>query len=211
MKAKSQTFRLRVKGPRACFTRPEAKVERMSYEVITPSAVRGVLEAILWHAGITWVTERIFILNPIQFYQIKRNEVDEICKLGANLHKFYIEDHRTQRNTIFLTDVDYVIDAHFVLDTALTNASDNYTKFEQMMFRRLEKGQHFHQPYLGCREFVAHVEPAPDTWGVPLEFIYRDMGLMLKDFDYSGDTVQPIMFHAVVKNGCIEIPVGSEV
>lgn len=202
----SQSFRIRVKGDRACFTRPEAKIERMSYEVMTPSAARGVLEAILWHKGITWVIEKIHVLKPIKFEQIRRNEVEGGCNVKGDYQNFNAEDQRTQRNTIYLTDVDYIIDAHFTLDTEKCNPSDNYIKFEQMMLRRIKKGQHYHQPYLGCREFPAYVEEAPEEWETPLEFTYRDFGCMFKDFDYSGETIKPMMFNAIIKNGCIEVP-----
>lgn len=203
----SLSFSLRVKGDRACFTRPEAKIERVSYEVMTPSAAKGVFEAVLWHPGITWVIEKIHILKPIKFEQIKRNEVKGECNLRGDYQNFNAESQRTQRNTIFLTDVDYIIEAHFSLDFTKCSESDTYVKFEQMMFRRLEKGQHYQQPYLGCREFPAYIEKAPKEWATPLEFTYRDFGLMLKDFDFSGAEVKPKFFNAIVKNGCIEVPV----
>jgi CRISPR-associated protein Cas5d len=168
MTMRSPTYRIRVRGPYACFTRPELKVERVSYEVMTPSAARGVLDAILWKPAIHWVVERIHVLAPIRFSAVRRNEVNSRLSPRGDVSHYYADEDRAQRNTILLTDVDYVVEAHFRM-TELAGPDDNMQKFEQMFTRRLAKGQSFHAPYLGCREFAARFEPAPDRWDVPGE------------------------------------------
>jgi CRISPR-associated protein Cas5d len=206
---KSRMFKISIKGKRACFTRPETPLERLSYEVITPSAARGVFEALLWHPGIRWHISRIHVLNPIRFEAIRRNEVISVCGMGKQnakqLYNCYNEDVRTQRSTIFLKDVHYVVEGSFILES---NASeDNVAKFEAMFFRRLEKGQHHHQPYLGMREFPAEVGHAPDRWDVLPEFAFKPLGPMHYDFDYRGEQKnRPMGFDATIRNGVIEVP-----
>jgi len=156
-----QTVCLRVWGDNACFTRPEMKVERVSYDVITPSAARGILEAILWKPAIRWVVTRIDVLNPIRWESVRRNEVSAVipaASVRAAMNKgggslgFYIEDVRQQRAGLLLRQVDYLIHAYFEI-TDKAGAEDNATKFAEMFRRRAEKGQCFNQPYLGCRDF----------------------------------------------------------
>lgn len=206
---RSKSFKVRIHGPEACFTRPEMKAERVSYEAITPSAARGVLEAILWKPAIRWVIERIHVLNPIRFQAIRRNEVNSKASVRGELSHYFADEDRAQRNTILLTNVDYIVEAHFVL-TARAAQGDNILKFEEMFARRLEKGQSFHQPYLGCREFAARFEPAPSSWQVDESLHhYRPLGMMLHDLDFAPDGsghAVPRFFPAVLDHGVIEVP-----
>ncbi len=217
---RSPTFRARVRGDLACFTRPEFKVERMSYEVMTPSAARGILEAILWKPAMRWVVDCIRILAPIRFASFRRNEVNDrvsVVKVGrwmkgATPQPYFADStdkpkNRAQRNTVALRDVDYVIEAHFVL-TDGAGPDDNVPKFVDMFERRLAKGQSFHQPYLGCREFPARVEAFddPDAPAVPEELRGRkQLGWMLHDIDF-GPPATPRFFDAVMVDGVIEVP-----
>ncbi len=145
---RSPTLRLRVWGRNACFTRPEMKVERVSYDVMTPSAARGIMEAIHWKPAIRWVIERIDVLNPIKWDSVRRNEVGSIMSPRSN--HIFIDDQRQQRAGLFLRDVDYVINAHFEM-TENADDGDNMAKHLDIFSRRAEKGQYFHHPYLGCR------------------------------------------------------------
>ncbi|MFO7899927.1 MAG: type I-C CRISPR-associated protein Cas5c, partial [Planctomycetota bacterium] len=167
---RSPTLSLRARGPLACFTRPELKVERMSYPVMTPSAARGLIEAVIWKPAIQWQVERIKVLKEIKFISFRRNEVNSkasapkaaIVNEGGPAPVYFADDDRAQRNTVALRDVDYVVDAHFTM-TDRAGPDDNLYKFIDMFSRRVEKGQHFHQPYFGCREFAAEVLPADDA------------------------------------------------
>ena len=207
MEGRSPIFRVRTRGPYACFTRPEFKAERVSYEVITPSAARGLLEAILWKPAIRWRVERIHVLAPIRFIAVKRNEVTD--KASPRGGPFFAEERRAQRNSLLLRDVDYVIEASFEL-TERAGPEDNLVKFIEMFTRRLANGQCFHAPYLGCREFVARLDPAPSTWAIPGELSgERDLGLMLQDLTFSPDgsgVARPYFFAAVLRNGAIAVP-----
>ena len=206
--------RLLVQGDYACFTRPEMKVERVSYDVITPSAARGMLEAIHWKPAIRWVIDRIRVLRPIRFETIRRNELGHKIPAGsaqtamsrgrADLHAI-IEEDRQQRAATVLRDVAYVIEAHFEL-TPLAGPDDNEGKHLDSFNRRASKGQSFHQPYLGCREFPARFElvegaqPTPD----PALFGEHDLGWMLHDIDFA-DGMTPRFFRAVMRDGTIEV------
>lgn len=209
MSLRSPTYNVRVHGPYACFTRPELKTERVSYEVMTPSAARGVLEAILWKPAIRWSIERIHVLKPIRFTAIRRNEVNSKLSVKGDVGNYFADQDRAQRNTILLTDVDYVISAHFLI-TERAGPNDNLQKFEEMFIRRVAKGQSFHAPYLGCREFAAHFEPAPEEWGIPDELRgRRDLGLMLLDLDFvpgGSGRATPRFFPAVLDDGVITVP-----
>ncbi len=207
---KSPILSLRACGPLACFTRPELKVERVSYPVITPSAACGLLEAVLWKPAITWRVKRISVLREIEFISFRRNEVNskvatprrELIQNGGAVHPYYMDEDHTQRNTVALRNVDYVIDASFEL-TDRAGSEDNLKKFEEMFQRRVEKGQHFHQPYFGCREFVAEILPAT---GAPAPINdSRDLGLMLWDIEY-GYRNRPVFFSARLNNGVLEVP-----
>jgi CRISPR-associated protein Cas5d len=206
--SRSPTFRIRIHGAYACFTRPEFKADRVSYDVITPSAARGIIEAVLWKPAIRWHIGRIHVLATIRFEAVKRNEVGRKASLSENVDAYYADEDRQQRNSILLRDVDYLVEAHFTL-TRRAGAEDNVAKFVEMFTRRLTKGQYFHAPYLGCREFAAGVEQAPDRWEVPETLRgERDLGLMLNDlvFDEDGHTTRPVFFNARMKDGCIEVP-----
>lgn len=207
---------MRITGPFACFTRPEFKVERFSYPVITPSAARGVLEAILWKPAMRWQVLRIKVLAPIAFVGFRRNEVDDVVPnvderfLSRNevFPDFFVQEHRQQRNTVALRDVDYVIEARISL-TARADEGDTLAKFVSMFRRRVWKGQHFQQPYLGCREFAGEVRPADDSVPEPINEDL-DLGLMLWDFDFGKDLTRPIFFRAKMTRGIVEVPTGLE-
>ncbi|MEX1244297.1 MAG: type I-C CRISPR-associated protein Cas5c [Thermoanaerobaculia bacterium] len=207
MSERSPTFKVRARGPYACFTRPELKAERVSYEVMTPSAARGLLEAVLWKPAIRWSVERIHVLAPIRFEGVRRNEVSSKASIGGALGQYFADEDRQQRNTVLLKDVDYVIEAHFEM-TGSAGAEDNVRKFVEMFERRLARGQCFHTPYLGCREFVARVEPAPERWDVPETLREkRDLGLMLHDLRFGADgSSKPVFFRAVMARGRVNIP-----
>ena len=202
-------------GDYALFTRPEMKVERVSYDVMTPSAARGLLDAIYWHPGMKWVIDRIFVLNPIRFTNIRRNEVSTVLStvkakaaMSGSGEVLYIntKDSIQQRAAMVLQDVHYVIEAHFVM-TDKAGPEDNPGKFSEIMRRRLQKGQCYHQPCFGTREFPAHFK----VWegGTP-ETAYpdedRDLGFMLYDLDYSDiRNIRPQFFRAVLKHGVLDL------
>lgn len=225
---------LRAWGDLACFTRPEMKVERVSYPVITPSAARGLLEAILYKPQFRWCVHRIAIRRPIQFLAFRRNEVKS--KASRNPEPLFADEDRTQRNTLALRQVDYVIEASLAL-TSLAGRTrlhphgadeptgdDNLGKYYGMARRRIEQGQCFHQPSFGCREFSAHFEAATAAAMHVSPDLNRDadLGLMLYDvFDLDiGDAWQYCkiearpkitFFRAKLKNGIVEVPPWSEV
>jgi CRISPR-associated protein Cas5d len=209
--SRGPTLRIRACGPLACFTRPELKVERVSYAVVTPSAARGLLEAVLWKPAIAWHVERIQVLKEIKFTSFRRNEVNSKAALpraaivdsGGPAPAYFADEDRAQRNTVALSDVDYVIEAHFTM-TDKAGQEDNMVKFMEMFNRRVEKGQHFHQPYFGCREFPAEILPLDDHPS-PIQET-RDLGLMLWDIRFSEDGNAPIFFRARLKDGVLEVP-----
>lgn len=205
---------LKVWGDYACFTRPEMKVERVSYDVMTPSAARGILEAIYWKPAIRWVVDRIHVMKPVRFDNVRRNEVagmvpirgatgvNAAMKGGAEPLRLFIEDSRQQRAAMVLRDVEYVIEAHF----EYTSDEDrNDGKHLDMFNRRAGKGQCFHRPYLGCREFAAFFEPVKgDIPASPLAGdAPRDLGWMLYDINYAAD-MTPIFFRPMLKNGIVD-------
>lgn len=210
--------RLLIHGERACFTRPEMKVERVSYDVITPSAARGVLEAIHWKPAIRWVVDRLQVLKPIRFESIRRNEVGGKLS-AANVGKArkagrtdglatVVEDDRQQRAATVLRDVGYVIEAHFEL-TGHADAGDSAGKHLDIFNRRARKGQCFHMPYLGVREFPASFSLLEEDSEVPPPdgalAGERDLGWMLHDIDFA-DGMTPHFFRAVMRDGLIEVP-----
>ncbi|NKF21489.1 type I-C CRISPR-associated protein Cas5c [Solimonas marina] len=212
-------IRLLIWGERACFTRPEMKVERVSYDVITPSAARGILEAIHWKPAIRWHVDRIHVLKPIRFESIRRNEVGgklspasvtRAMKAGqvAGLASC-VDDDRQQRAATVLRDVAYVIDAHFEL-TARAGPDDNVGKHLDIFNRRARKGQHFHAPCMGVREFPAHFQlleadaPMPEADAALAG--ERDLGWMLHDIDFAADAASRF-FRARMIDGVIEVPV----
>jgi CRISPR-associated protein Cas5d len=210
--------KLRVWGEWALFTRPEMKVERVSYDTLTPSAARGILEAILYKPALSWRVRRIHVLNQIKFGNIRRNEVENKIKArnvltaiknGKGELAQYATDERQQRAAILLRDVDYVIEADFVL-TDKVGERDSPEKFYCMFSRRARQGQCFHQPYFGCREFAVNFslleEEAPTGYYSAVKEL--DLGWMLLDMDFSqGPAVpQPRFFRAALKNGVINVP-----
>jgi CRISPR-associated protein Cas5d len=211
----SYGIRLRVSGRWALFTRPEMKVERVSYDVITPSAARGVLEAIHWKPSIRWIVEEIHVLNPIRFQSIRRNEVGAKAPTRAigtamrtggigNL-ALIIKDNRQQRASTVLTDVAYVICARFVL-TSKAGADDNEGKHLDTFNRRARKGQCFHQPCLGTREFPAHFELIEPDAKLPQALDEtRDLGFMLYDIDHAGNRAS-MFFRAALDKGVMKVP-----
>lgn len=207
-------IRVEVWGEYACFSRPELKVERVSYDVMTPSAARGLLEAIYWHPGLRWKIDRIHVCAPIRFVNIRRNEVSSklsasnvqtAMKTGAPLYLATPENIQ-QRATMALKDVRYVIDAHFDM-TDQAAPSDNHGKFQDIAKRRLERGQCYHQPYFGTREFAAHFAPCQDVPPCPEDLLgEKDLGYMLYDMDYSDpENLQPQFFRAVMKDGLMNL------
>lgn len=213
-------IKLHVWGDYACFTRPEMKVERVSYDVITPSAARGILEAIHWKPAICWVIDRIHVLKPVRFESIRRNELGN-CKVstskvsGAMKRKstqdlnFLIDDgdNRQQRATTLLRDVGYIIEAHFEL-TDNAGSEDSVGKHLDIFNRRARKGQFFHQPCLGNREFPAYfslIESEADFPKTELALDSKDLGWMLHDIDFANQA-EPKFFRAELKNGIIEVP-----
>jgi len=211
-------IRLHVWGERACFTRPELKVERVSYDVITPSAARGILEAIHWKPAIAWHIDRIHVLRPIRFQSFRRNEVGAKASASnaASAMKrgtteglgLLVDENRQQRATLALIDVAYVIEAHFTL-TDRAGPGDSAAKHISMFNRRAEQGQCFHRPCLGTREFAADFALVPDEAALPpceLAAGKRDadFGWMLHDIDFAnGNTSR--FYRAVMRDGVIDV------
>lgn len=207
--------KVKVWGDYALFSRPEMKVERCSYDVMTPSAARGILEAIYWHPGMKWVIDRIYVQNPIVFTSVRRNEVKSKISAnnvlpvynGAN-KELYISSKAeiVQRASLLLKDVAYVIEAHFDM-TEKANESDNPGKFKDIIMRRLKRGECYHTPYFGCREFPVRFCLCEDEEiRTAYEDQERDLGFMLYDMDYSDlNHIQPMFFRAVMKNGVLDV------
>lgn len=209
---------IRVLGKYALFTRPEMKVERMSYDMIPPSAARGIIEAVYWKPAICWVIDRIHVLNEIQFTSIRRNEVSEKVFVKEALRRakgvedpFFLDAtdqrYRQQRSSLVLKDVDYVIEAHFELVQHKAGEEDTVEKHYNMALRRFRKGQYFHAPYLGTREFAARVDLIEDG-KIPESSLKgtKDLGWMLYDMDFSDfENIVPRFFNAVLENGVLEL------
>ncbi|KGE72162.1 type I-C CRISPR-associated protein Cas5c [Spirochaeta lutea] len=208
-----QTFCLEVEGEFACFTRPEMKVERVSYDVITPSAARGIFESILWKPSLSWQIKKIEVLNPIRWTSIRRNEVGSYMSHRSD--GVYIEDSRQQRAGLLLRDVRYRIHAElrFNPDKGESRQDENPGKYNAMFERRAKKGQCFNQPYLGCREFSCRFtliettnkdEPQP----IPED---KDLGFMLYDMQFpkpddKDQEIHPAFYRPRMKQGVIEVP-----
>lgn len=204
-------IQLEVWGAYALFSRPELKVERVSYDVPTPSAARGIVESVYYHPGLRWYIDRIHVLNPIRFVSIRRNEVTDKIS-GRNVRQaaqgggqplYLVTSQKiVQRSSLLLQDVHYVIEAHFEM-TDKAAPSDNPGKFQDIVIRRMERGQCFHTPYFGCREFPVSFRRWP---GGPIPTIdeTRDLGLMLYDFDYSDPAaITPTYFRARLEHGML--------
>lgn len=208
-------IRVHVWGDYALFSRPEMKVERCSYDVMTPSAARGILEAIYWHPGMRWVIDKIYVRNSIEFTSVRRNEVTSKLQASSALSimnggdkPLYISTKRdiAQRASIILKDVDYIIEAHFEM-TEKANDSDNEGKFKDIIMRRLRTGKCYHTPYFGCREFPVNFELYEEG---SVETVYdgetKDLGYMLYDIDYSdSENLQPMFFRAILENGILNL------
>ena len=221
MEYTDKEFCLEVWGDMACFTRPELKVERVSYDVITPSAARAIFEAIFWKPAIHWQITKIEVLNPIKWTSIRRNEVGAV----ASKSSIYIEEKRQQKNSLLLKDVRYRIWAkmeyrsvkkRIVQGDLFSHESgndENPMKYYQMFERRASKGQCFNQPYLGCREFAASFRLV-DTMSEILQPALtseqggnRDLGIMLYDMDFTNaKDIQAMFYRAEMKNGVIRVP-----
>ena len=204
---------LEVWGKYALFSRPELSVERVSYDVITPSAARGIIEAIYWHPGLKYKINKIYVLNPIKFASVRRNEVKNKA-LASDARRAMMGQGKdisvaaapqiVQRSSLLLQDVHYVIEAEFSM-TKNAAPSDSPAKFASILNRRMEKGQCYHTPCFGCREFPANFRP----WsGEPIPTIdeTRDLGLMAYDFDYT-DPANPVamFFRAKMEHGTIDV------
>lgn len=222
------TYCLEVRGDFACFTRPEMKVERVSYDVITPSAARAVFEAILWKPAITWRVTRIEVLNPIRWINLRRNEVG--CTMSLDWEEgFCVDDvddqgklkFRQQRAGLFLRDVAYRIHAGFAMDRDPAKHRGQFShlskfggedantpaKFHEMFLRRAKKGQCVNQPYLGCREFACDCRLVNDQAGErPAIAENRDLGWMLYDMDFANPVdPKPKFFRAQMRAGVIDL------
>ena len=206
------SVKMEVWGDFACFSRIELKIERVSYDVPTPSAARGIIESIYYHPGLKWHIDKIYVMNPIRFTSIRRNEVknkisaSKIMKEANGKGASYIDRKKDieQRATMMLRNVHYVIEAHFEM-TDQANESDNPGKFQDIIKRRLRRGQAYSQPYLGTRECTAHF----GLWEggeIPTISETRDLGLMLYDMDFSDpNDIQPMFFRAKLENGVIDL------
>jgi CRISPR-associated protein Cas5d len=217
-------FCLEVQGDYACFTRPEMKVERVSYDLITPSAARAVFESILWKPGIRWRMRRIDVLKPVRWISVRRNEVGAVASTrnaqaamsaGRGELALYIEDERQQRAGLFLRDVAYRLYADLELVSEEARANPN--KYVSMFKRRAQAGQCVNQPYLGCREFAARfkwvdlvedgqggLDPAP-VEPRPLQDWNAELGWMLYDMDFTQQPPQPQFFRALVERGTVNL------
>lgn len=207
---------IEVWGDYACFSRPEMKVERVSYDVMTPSAARGLIEAIYWHPGMRWIIDRIHVCAPVRFTNIRRNEVKDtvsarkvksVMEHPSNDLYLVTSECIQQRAAMVLTNVHYVIDAHFEM-TEKAAPGDNPGKFQDIMKRRLTKGQCYHQPCFGVREFPANFQLCEQLPPCPEELKGRqDLGWMLLDMDYSDPAnITPMFFRAVLNDGVLEVP-----
>jgi CRISPR-associated protein Cas5d len=202
-------------GERACFTRPEMKVERVSYDVMTPSAARGVLEAILWRPAMRWIVDAIDVLAPIRWDSVRRNEVSDkipignveaAMKVGRGALGLFVEDKRQQRAGKLLRDVGYTIHARIAL-TDRAHEDEPLAKFYEMFVRRAKTGQCFHRPYLGCREFAADFALLSDGEPDPERFPEdKSLGWMFKDYDYRKTPPKALFFQARLDRGRLSVP-----
>jgi len=206
-------IKVKVYGDYACFTRPEMKVERVSYDVITPSAARGIIEAIYWKPAIRWVIDKIHVINEIKFTNIRRNEVSQKISAanvkkamnGGNAELYQIAPEiRQQRASMVLRDVCYIIEAHFEM-TEKAGVEDTQEKHYNIVLRRLRQGQCYHQPCLGTREFAANfalAEENPASFYSDKEEV--DLGWMLWDIDFQNE-MNPIFYRAMMQKGIITV------
>lgn len=192
---------VKVWGEYACFTRPEMKVERVSYPVITPSAARGVLEAIFWKPEFEWRVREIHVLKPIRHISLMRNEVHKRVSV-RDAQPFFADEARAQRHTLALRDVAYIIYADIVLKD---HADKDVAAYRDQFRRRVKRGDCHYQPYLGCREFVAYfAEPTGEEQPIPLS---DDLGRMLGEIHFRPDgKAEPVFFHAYLQQGVLHVP-----
>lgn len=213
MEYTNKEFCLEIWGDLACFTRPELKVERVSYDVITPSAARAIFDAIFFKCAIRWQVTRIEVLNPIEWTSIRRNEVGAVAKGKV----IYIEDKRQQRNSLMLKNVRYRIYAELIFIPPSQRkclerepgADENPAKYYGMFERRASKGQCFNQPYLGTRECSAYFTliTNDEQKNTPPIAEDRDLGIMLYDMDFSNPKdINPLFYRAKMVQGVIEVP-----
>lgn len=222
----NKQFCIEVWGDYACFTRPEMKVERVSYDVITPSAARAVFEAIFWKPAIQWKVKKIEVLNPIRWISVRRNEVGKL--MSDKSKEIFIEEDRQQRAGLFLRDVAYRLYAEMEFiplrnrnrhetpdelkdkeEESILRSTENPGKYNAMFERRAKKGQCFNQPYLGCREFSCNFRliENPDEEGKRTLEETRDLGFMLYDMDFTDEKdPKPMFFRVQLNNGVIEVP-----
>lgn len=210
------SIKLEVWGDYALFTRPEMKAERVSYDVMTPSAARGLIEAIYWHPGLRWRIDRIHICAPILFTNLRRNEVKStvsarsartVMERGQGELYLCTSESIQQRAALLLRDVRYVIEAHFEM-TEKAMPGDSSGKFQDTIKRRAQKGQFYHQPCFGCREFPAQFRLCERVPPCPEELKgERDLGWMLYDMDYTDpQNITPLFFRGVLRDGVLEVP-----
>ncbi len=198
-------------GDYACFTRPEMKVERVSYEVMTPSAARGILEAIFWKPEFRWHIREIRVFKPIRYFSILRNEVNSRATIATARRRseegYYAEEDRSQRHTLCLRDVAYTISADVVVQPGV---QEDAAKYRDQFQRRVKRGQCYITPYLGCREFSAHFGPEfPDDIHANRQDITSSLGNILFDLDYVQDGSgrgQPLFFAAELQHGVMHVP-----
>lgn len=207
------SLEVKVWGEWACFTRPENKVERVSYLVMTPSAARGILEAIFWKPEFFWQVREICVLKPIRYFSILRNEMNNRQSHRSahgwikNGGGYFADEDRAQRHTLALRDVAYLIKADVALKP---HAIDHPEKYRDQFRRRVKKGQCYHHPYLGCREFAAEFAE-PDSSEHPVD-LTSDLGLMLFDLRYTqngdgkGIKAEPLFFEARLERGILHVP-----
>lgn len=205
------SIKVEVWGGYACFTRPEMKAERVSYDVMTPSAARGILEAIYWHPGMRYHIDKIHVLKPIRFTNIRRNEIRSVVSARSALSAIrndqplalYTGEDRQQRASMILRDVHYVIEAHFTM-TDNAAPGDNPGKFQDILKRRLKRGQCYYQPCFGIREYPANFQEW-EGGSIPALPVTQDLGFMLYDMDYSNrENIKPQFFRAKMVNGVID-------
>lgn len=204
-------------GPYACFTRPEFKVERVSYDVLTPSAARGIMDAIFWHPGMHWYIDKIHVCAPIRFTNVRCNEIENVINarkvkttMGKGEGELFLATSECiqQRASTILRDVRYVIEAHYEMDQNHASPSDSEAKFSAMIHRRIEKGQCYHQPCFGMRQFPAHFAPCTQIPPCPDELRgEKHLGRMLLDMNYCNPKdITPVFFDAVLRDGVLDVP-----
>ena len=210
------SIRLEVWGEYALFSRPEMKTERVSYDVITPSAARGLLESVYWHPGLKYIIDRIHVCAPIRFTNLRRNEVKAtvsarsartVMERGSGELYLISSQEIQQRAALLLRDVHFVLEAHFDM-TDRAAPGDNPGKFQDILKRRIKRGKFYSQPYLGCREFPAQFKLCEELPPCPEELRgVRELGYMLWDLDYSNpEDIRPLFFRASLQNGVLNVP-----